>query len=232
MYFEMKKNIFFLCTVCAILFFNEIQAQVGIQTENPLAVFHVDPKRNTNSAGTIGASDDVVITSTGNVGIGTIAPVSKLDIRGTFRLRDGNQSLNKVLVSDASGNAQWSDRPKLDVLEVNNINTLLSGKTFTTTSSYTGISITLPKGVWQVMFQVVCNATNNMYWDFCTSSTVYSLTDQANRRAISSGRSPVSVTAIYFINQSVAATYYIWASTRSGTATYLAGGTLWALPID
>ena len=232
MYFEMKKNILFLCTVFTVLFISEIRPQVGIQTENPLAIFHVDPKRNTNSTGTSGTSDDVVVTSTGSVGIGTIAPAAKLDIRGTFRLRDGNQALNKVLVSDASGNAQWSDRPKLEVIEVNNINTLISGKTFTTTPSYSGISITLPKGAWQVMFQVTCTASNNVYWDFCTSRTSYSLTDAVNRRAISSGRSPVSVTAIYFISQTVAATYYIWASTRSGTATYLAGGTLWALPID
>ena len=227
----MRKKIF-LCTFCLALFFYKGQAQIGVQTENPLAVFHVDPKRDTNAAGTSGTNDDVVVTATGNVGIGTITPTAKLDVRGTFRLRDGYQALDKVLVSDASGNAHWSDRPKLDVIEVSNINTSLSGKTFTTTPSYSGISITLPRGAWQVMFQVACTAANNMYWDFTTSSTVYSLTDQPNRRAMSSGRSPVSVTAIYFVTNTVATTYYIWASTRSGTATYLAGGTLWALPID
>ena len=214
------------------LSFYKIEAQIGVQTESPLGIFHVDPMRNTNVAGTSGTSDDVVVTSAGNVGIGTVVPTAKLDIRGTFRLRDGNQASGKVLVSDASGNAGWGDRPKLDVIEVNNINTLLSGKTFTTTSTYSGISITLPRGRWQIMFQVTCTAANNMYWDFCTSATSYSLTDPANRRAMSSGRSPASVTAIYFVTNTVATTYYIWASTRSGTATYLAGGTLWALPID
>lgn len=228
----MKKYITFIYAVCITLFLSETQAQIGVQTENPLAVLHVDPLRDTNSTGTSNTSDDVVITSAGNVGIGTVAPAAKLDIRGTFRLRDGNQALNKVLVSDASGNAQWSDRPKLEVIEVNNINTLLSGKTFTTTPTYSGISITLPKGAWQVMFQVTCNASNNVYWDFCTSGTTYSLTDAVNRRAMSSARTPVSVNAIYFINQTVTTTYYIWASTRSGTATYRAAGTLWALPID
>ncbi|WP_146212676.1 hypothetical protein [Dysgonomonas alginatilytica] len=228
----MKIYITFICAICATLFFNETHAQIGIQTENPLSVLHIDPKRDTNATGSGNISDDVVITSAGNVGIGVVAPTEKLDIRGTFRLRDGNQAANKVLVSDASGNAQWSDRPKLEVLEVNNINTLLSGKTFTTTPIYSGVSITLSKGAWQVMFQVTCTGSNNVYWDFCTSSTVYSLMDVPNRRAMSSGRTPVSVTAIYFVNNTVATTYYIWASTRSGTATYLAGGTLWALPID
>lgn len=228
----MKKYTTFICTVCVSLLFNTVQAQIGVQTENPLGVLHVDPKQDTNAAGTINTSDDVVVTSAGNVGIGTVTPTAKLDIRGTFRLRDGNEAANKVLVSDASGNAQWNDRPKLEVIEVNNINTLLSGKTFTTTPTYSGISITLPQGAWQVMFQVTCNASNNVYWDFCTSSTSYSLTDAVNRRAMSSARTPVSVNAIYFINQTTTATYYIWTSTRSGTATYLAGGTLWALPID
>ena len=228
----MKKYITFICVICATLFLDEIQAQIGIQTENPLSVLHIDPKRDTNTTGSINTSDDVVITSAGNVGIGVVAPTEKLDIRGTFRLRDGNQAVNKVLVSDALGNAQWSDRPKLDVLEVNNINTLLSGKTFTTTPSYSGIAITLSKGTWQVMFQVVCNASSNVYWDFCTSSTAYSLTEPVNRRAVSSARTPASVNAIYFVSLTVATTYYIWVTTRSGTATYRAGGTLWALPID
>ena len=229
----MRKKIFFVSVCLALfVFINEAYSQIGIQTDSPLALFHVDPKRNTNSTGTSGTDDDVVVTVAGNVGIGTIVPSEKLDIRGTFRLRDNNQAADRVLVSDALGNAQWSDRPKLDVVEVNNINTLFSGKTFTTSPSYSGISITIPKGAWQVMFQVTCSATNNIYWDFCTSNVSYSLTDAANRRAMSSARTPVSVTAIYFVNQAATATYYIWATTRSGTATYAAGGTLWALPID
>lgn len=47
------------------------------------------------------------ITGTGNVGIGTSAPTANLHVNGTMRLVDGNQGLNKVLTSDASGNASW-----------------------------------------------------------------------------------------------------------------------------
>lgn len=228
----MMRKKYFSCILCLALFFHKGQAQIGIQTETPLAIFHVDPKKDTNPTGFSGTSDDFAITSTGNVGIGTIAPTEKLHINGTFRFRDGNQAENRVLISDALGNAKWGDRPKLNIIEVDDINSLLIGKTFTGTPSYSGISITLPEGSWQIMFQVTCTSTDNMYWDLSTSSTVYSLMDEVNRRVISSGYSPVSVVAIYFVKQSTEATYYIWANTRLGTATYLAGGTLWALPID
>ncbi|SHE54695.1 hypothetical protein [Dysgonomonas macrotermitis] len=228
----MKNKIYLIIT--ALLFTGVIEAQIGIQTDNPLGIFHVDPKRDTNAAGTSGTADDVVVTSSGQVGIGTVTPTAKLDIRGTFRLRDGNQAEGKMLVSDVSGNAQWGDRPRIEVIEVDNVNGILSGKTFTTTASYSGVSITIPEGTWQVMFQVTCTSTsNNMFWDLCESSTTYSLTDVANRRAVSSGRSPISVTGVYFVynTSKTPKTYYIWGTTRAGTASYLASGTLWALPI-
>ncbi len=47
------------------------------------------------------------ITETGNVGIGTFAPTTKLDVIGTFKLTDGTQGLGKILTSDATGNATW-----------------------------------------------------------------------------------------------------------------------------
>lgn len=225
----MKKTIYTLFGI--FVFLSGIHAQIGIQTESPLQIFHVDPKKDTNSTGTIGYTDDVVIDNDGQLGLGIINPTAKLDIRGTFRLRDGNQADGRVLITDNNGIAEWGDRPKIEVIEVDNINLLLAGKTFTTKPSYSNISITIPEGTWQVMFQVTCTASNNMYWDLCTSPTSYSITDIANRRAMSSATNPVSVTAIYFVTNTKATTYYIWASTRVGTATYLASGTLWALPV-
>jgi hypothetical protein len=45
---------------------------------------------------------------TGNVGIGTTAPTSDLDLNGLLRLRGGSPTNGAVLVSkDASGNANW-----------------------------------------------------------------------------------------------------------------------------
>ena len=49
----------------------------------------------------------LTIDASGNVGIGTTSPSTKLHLDGTFRLVDGNQSNGKVLTSDANGVATW-----------------------------------------------------------------------------------------------------------------------------
>ena len=53
------------------------------------------------------------LTTGGNLGIGTIAPTTKLHIFATqsytgFRLVDTSEGLNKILTSDASGNSSWT----------------------------------------------------------------------------------------------------------------------------
>jgi len=45
--------------------------------------------------------------SSGNVGIGTASPAAKLEVNGSFKYTDGNQAANKILTSDANGNASW-----------------------------------------------------------------------------------------------------------------------------
>jgi hypothetical protein len=59
---------------------------------------------NTNPAK--GGNVTMTSATTGMVGIGT-TPTAKLDVSGTFKLRDGSQGANKVLVSDANGLASW-----------------------------------------------------------------------------------------------------------------------------
>jgi hypothetical protein len=80
-------------------------AQVGINTKNPLGVFHIDPKGNTN--GTIGIDDDIIVDANGNLGIGTTTPKAKVDIIGGIIIKDGTQAKDKVLTSDANGKASW-----------------------------------------------------------------------------------------------------------------------------
>jgi len=47
------------------------------------------------------------ISSTGNVGIGTLAS-EKLHVVGSIRMVDGNQAAGRVMVSDANGSASWA----------------------------------------------------------------------------------------------------------------------------
>jgi len=49
------------------------------------------------------------ISNTGNIGIGTTNPTSKLEIQGSVKIVDGTQATGKILTSDASGFASWQD---------------------------------------------------------------------------------------------------------------------------
>ncbi|GLB53639.1 hypothetical protein NBRC110019_26800 [Neptunitalea chrysea] len=49
------------------------------------------------------------------VGIGTTNPSASLDLEGTLQYVDGNESDGYVLVSDANGNASWSDVNDLEI---------------------------------------------------------------------------------------------------------------------
>lgn len=102
----MKKLLlssFLVVSVCSF-------AQVGVNTANPQAMFHVDGGKDnplTGAPSTTQQQNDVVITSAGNVGIGTTTPSRKLEIVSptspALRIKDGSQNVNYVLMSDANG---------------------------------------------------------------------------------------------------------------------------------
>nr|WP_315030202.1 hypothetical protein [uncultured Chryseobacterium sp.] len=75
----MKKIIIFYCLCISALYCS----QVGIGTQNPQAVFHVDGGKDNLGVG-IPTSDqqanDFVVTSTGSVGIGNTNPQKSLDV--------------------------------------------------------------------------------------------------------------------------------------------------------
>ena len=93
-------------------------AQVGIQTAYPKGTFHVDGNKDNPKDGTTvvspaqQANDFIVQSTTGNVGIGTNQPQTKLVVNdGTSNqailIKDGNQGEGKYLMSDANGLATW-----------------------------------------------------------------------------------------------------------------------------
>ena len=57
------------------------------------------------------------IGRTGNVGIGTTNPTAPLHVAGIVRIVDGSQGSNRVLGSDANGNASWIGAPGVDFVE-------------------------------------------------------------------------------------------------------------------
>ena len=103
----------------------------------------IRPVSRTNfyKGSSVTSATDVAMTilGSGNVGVGTDAPGATLHVNGTVRITTGNQALNKVLTSDAAGNADWQtlNTPILGV--VNSNATVGAGSGFTVTSSSVGI---------------------------------------------------------------------------------------------
>ncbi|ALR31350.1 hypothetical protein ATE47_12830 [Chryseobacterium sp. IHB B 17019] len=79
----MKKNrLLVLLLLLSTLSF----AQVGIKTSNPLATLHVDGAKDNPASGNPNAtqeSNDVVVTTAGKLGVGTITPEVKMHIVAT-----------------------------------------------------------------------------------------------------------------------------------------------------
>ena len=149
-----------------------VVAQIGINTKNPQPniLIHIDPKHNNTTSGTVTSDqtvDDIVISTTGNVGIGTIAPTTKLHIvtGGTeaspnpqFSIENGSLEINKVLTSNAYGLAHWDDYVPGAVLGTFDI----TGVELTadeTRYKNTRAKMTLDPGKWIIIyaFTVNCN---------------------------------------------------------------------------
>lgn len=101
----MKKLFLYIILFSAISFTASSQ-KVGINTNEPLGVFHIDPLTNTKSINnTSETSDDIIIDAEGNVGIGTALPQAKLHVEGNaaFTGKDTVQSINanNIIVNGA-----------------------------------------------------------------------------------------------------------------------------------
>ena len=75
------------------------------------------------------------ITSTGNVGIGTSTPATKLSVNGSVTITDGTQGAGKVLTSDANGKASWKAGGSVSIPAYNLSNLGTLSGVYTTNSS-------------------------------------------------------------------------------------------------
>ncbi|MBX3101503.1 MAG: tail fiber domain-containing protein [Bacteroidetes bacterium] len=78
----------------------------------------------------------------GNVGIGTTSPGTRLEVNGGFRLTDGTQASGRVLTSDATGLASWQPLPPPGI---------------------TGTGTTNKLAVWNSVSNLLAPA--NLHWD-------------------------------------------------------------------
>lgn len=78
-----------------------LQGQV-VQISNISSNIRMQIDPLSNSSGTSGISDDLVITQDGSVGFGTIAPRAKVEVNGTTGAIQPNINVGDVLVTTAS----------------------------------------------------------------------------------------------------------------------------------
>ncbi|SEW47288.1 hypothetical protein SAMN05421841_3486 [Chryseobacterium wanjuense] len=111
----MKKRMLFISSLY-LLGFGRYEAQIGIQTSNPQGTFHIDGAKDNAATGVptlAQQANDVAVTPSGNVGIGTVSPSVKLEVTspvlsGAIKIVDGSQGAGKVLTSDSNGVGSWS----------------------------------------------------------------------------------------------------------------------------
>jgi phage terminase large subunit-like protein len=118
----MKRLILLLCLLSGI--FTEAgsqEAAVGVNTENPQGILHIDAASNNNPTGAVSAAqatDDVLIDADGQFGAGLAQPAAKVDIYadtpgGALRVQDGTQADGRALTSlDSHGVAAWQPLPQ------------------------------------------------------------------------------------------------------------------------
>lgn len=141
-------------------------AQVGINTGNPQTAFHVDGGKDNPSTGVPSSTqeaNDFAVNSLGNVGVGTISPSVKLDIKsatpGAVKIVDGTQGEGKVLTSDATGKSSWQDGSLKTIIGATSTSGTLGSNQYLPWGS-----IILTPGTWLVAAKYTSkNSTNSTF---------------------------------------------------------------------
>ena len=119
---HMKKCISSVCLLCGLAASAGAQTGVvGINTENPQGILHIDgastPGTINPATGAVGdeqAADDIVVDAQGRIGLGLLAPQTKIDFLPSttagslLRIQDGTEGAGKFLFSDDKGVGTWA----------------------------------------------------------------------------------------------------------------------------
>ncbi len=168
----MKNNLYYLISLCLSTLVFSQNGKVGIGTNSPQQVLHVDASKNTIiGTPSTNISDDIVITPQGYMGIGTLTPSKRLEINsttnGAIKIVDGTQQQNAFLLSDANGVGSWYVQGSIKQIVLGNwqnIPTITSDNSGGT--KYIFVSINLTPGVWMVNFggTFKMNDVTTPYW--------------------------------------------------------------------
>lgn len=166
---QMKTKCLFLGSM--LFAATNFSAQVGINTSNPQATFHVDGGKDNAAVGAptvVQQANDVVVTSPGNIGVGTTTPSTRLEINngttnGAIKIVDGTQANGNVLTSDANGVGTWKATASVTISGTTPTTNTLFG---TAADKYMNASITLPTGKWMIYLGFLINLANypNSYY--------------------------------------------------------------------
>ncbi|PXW13600.1 MULTISPECIES: hypothetical protein [Chryseobacterium] len=175
----MKKINYFITILLSVT----VYSQVGINTSNPQTVFHIDGKKDnhpTNVPSTTQQKNDVVVTSSGNMGIGTISPSAKIHIisdqtYGAFQMQDGSQGTGRLLSSDENGKGTWINNPLTPIKFSTYIGDAQTPYDVPS-DTYLNTYIDLPKGRWiiyigQLFLSNQTSAANNTWIRMTLSSS-------------------------------------------------------------
>ena len=188
----MKLKLLFLYTLIPVAGYS----QVGINTSNPQNTFHIDGSKDNASTGAPTATqqaNDVIVTTSGNVGLGTVSPSAKLEINngtvnGALKIIDGTQGDGKVLTSDANGLATWKSPTVTNVTGVTPSSSTPYG---TSTDKYMNAYVDVPQGNWFVFMGFLVNGANAANTNYASRLTLSSSTtaiEETNFSFISGNR--------------------------------------------
>jgi hypothetical protein len=121
----MKRPLLSLCLLCGLGAATAAQAQtglIGINTDNPQGILHIDGASTTGTANppppqpvtAAQAVDDVVVDNTGRLGAGLLNPAARVDLSASaatpvaLRIHDTTQEAGAYLFSDDNGTGVWA----------------------------------------------------------------------------------------------------------------------------